>query len=357
MATLLPSGRHNRALSVPTGYRRVLRLTFRRQGTVVSVEPTSALFTQDSRRALRWDGSVTVVDPALQPVRPTSLLTPYGTTAVVELGIRLLDGVESVVPYGHYLVSGSQTRSDASGRVTTVSLTDLAQRIEGYRFESPFTVAAPTDVANVVNAVVANRIGVSPNVAPVGRSIQSSRTFGLDPETGPWSELLDVLDSFGLTAWYNRVGQIDVGAVDPTAENAIPLENILDLGTDFDVRPPNVFVVRGESLEEGVPPVQAVAMDTDPSSPTYAGVNPGDSAYGRVTRYYSSPLITTELQALQAANSILVRELGGGFSFDLTRPFDPVTDVGDAVILESPLAVDAVTVNTMGNTSLSVRSL
>lgn len=357
MSTPLPSLRHHNALGVPTGYRRVLRLTFQRGGNVTTVEPTSARFTQDARRAMRWDGAVTITDPALQPVRATDLLTPFGTTATVELGIQLADGTESVVSYGVYTVANSKTTSSADNRTTSVGLVDLAQRIEGYRFETPFTVASGTDLAEMVNLVVADRIGTNPNVTDTGRTIEADRVFGMSPETGPWSELLNVLDGFGLTAWYDRVGQIVIGNPTPDPANVTDLTNVLDLAADFDVRPPNVVVVRGEALDQ-TDPVQAVVMDDDPASPTYAGETAGGSAYGRVTYFFSSPLITTDEQAQEAANTILTRELGGGFAFDLTRPFDPTTDAGDGVgVSGQALAVDAVTVDLTGSTSIAVRTI
>jgi hypothetical protein len=306
---------------------------------------------------MRWDGSVTITDPALQPSRPTDLLTPFGTTATVELGIRLSDGTESVVPYGVYSVSKSQTTSSADNRVTQVGLIDLAQRIESYRFETPFTVTSGADLADVVNLVVADRIGVNPAVSATGRTIAADRVFGLSPETGPWTELLHVLDGFGLTAWYDRVGDIVIGNPIPDSQNVTDFTNVLDLAADFDVRPPNVIVVRGEAQDD-TPPVQAVALDDDPASPTFAGTTVGGSPYGRVTYYFSSPLITSEAQAQQAAETILQRELGGGFAFDLSRPFDPTTDAGDGVgVGGTALAVDSVTVDLKGNTSMAVRTL
>lgn len=356
MSTPLPSTRHNNALAVPTGYRQVLRLNFQRGGNTASVEPTAARFTQDSRRPLRWDGAITVTEPSLQPVLPTDLLTPYGTTCTVELGVRLSDGTESTVPYGVYLVSGSDTTSNASNRVTQVQLIDLAYEIESYRFESPFVVSGGVDVATVVNEVVEDRTGVNPNLSATGRTIVANRVFGLSPETGPWSELLDVLDAFSLTAWFNRSGQITIGAQTPDAETVVDISNVTDLAAKFDVRPANVIVVRGEPPDTA--PVQAVAMDDNPASVTYAGETVGGSPYGRVTQYFTSPLITTQQAADQAAATILARELGAGFTYQLVRPFDPVTDAGDGVgVGGRPLGVDAITVDLGGSTTLYVRSL
>lgn len=357
MATPFASARHQAALSVPTGTRRTTRITVSRGGVSRELEPISGNFTQDARRAGRWDGKLTFSGDELIPRRPSDLLTPFGTRVEVELGLELLDGSVSTVPYGVYEISSSRTRVDASSRVVDVGLSDLSGRVERYRFEQPLTIASGTDLAAVINAVVTSRIGVNPNVSTVGAALGAQRVFGLDPSTAPWSELLDVLDGFSRTAWYNRVGLIQVGTPQADAATAYPLDQLTSLSADFDTLPPNVIVVQGES-QDGTPPVWAMSMDEDPSSPTYAGTGPGTSPYGRVTRYFASPLIQTSPQAQSAADTILAGLVGAGATYTLVRPYDPTIDAGDVVSeAGNARAVDAVTMNLNGDTTLQVREL
>ncbi len=99
-------------------------------------------------------------------------------------------------------------------------------------------------------------------------------------------------------------------------------------------------------------------MDTDPSSPTYAGTGPGTSPYGRVTYFYSSPLILTTAQAQSAANTILAENVGAGASHTLTVPYDPTVSAGDVVSARGAiLAVDVVQLDITGDTELTVREL
>jgi hypothetical protein len=194
-------------------------------------------------------------------------------------------------------------------------------------------------------------------VTATGRFLGVARVFGLETTTGPWAELLDVLDSFSLTAWYDRVGQIQVGSLVPDANTAYPLDQLTSLSADYDTRPPNVVVARGES-QDGTPPVQAVAIDSDPSSPTYAGTGPGTSAYGRSTYFFSSPLLATESQAQAAADTILAQNVGAGATYTLVRPYDPTITAGDVVAVDgNARAVDAITLDLAGDTSLQVREL
>jgi hypothetical protein len=357
MPTTFSSARHQAALRTPTGYRRRMRFTFSRGGRTVELEPVSGTLTQDTRRDGRWAGRLSFVGDDVIPRQPSDILTPFGTRVEVELGLELLDGTVSTVPYGVYEISSASTKISASARTVDVALADLSGQVERYRFESPLTVSSGTDLGTMVNTVVTNRTGFSPNVSTVGSSLGAARTFGLDSTAAPWSEVLDVLDGFSRTAWYDRVGRIQIGSVTVDPATAYSLDGVASLSTDFDTQPPNVIVARGEDQEDTTP-VQAVALDADPSSPTYAGTGPGTSPYGRVTYYYSSPLIKTTGQAQSAANSILARNVGAGATHTMTVPYDPTVTAGDVVSFAGTVyVVDAVNLDLAGDTNLQVREL
>lgn len=356
MATPFSSARHQAALSVPTGYKRYTRVTVSRGGVTRELEPVSGRFTQDARRAGRWDGQLSFVGDDLLPRSPSDLLTPFGTRVEVELGLELLDGSVSTVPYGVFEISSSKTRTVAADRVVDVGLADISGAVDRYRFEEPLIVASGADLAFLVNTVVTSRTGVNPAVPNTGITLGAQRVLGLDPETGPWAEVRDVLHGFSRVAWYDRTGMINVGTVNPDAASAYPLDSLTSLNSDFDTLPPNVIVVRGEP--EGADPVQAVAMDEDPSSPTYAGTGPGTSPYGRVTRFFSSPLVSTEVQAQNAADTMLAQHVGAGATYTLVRPYDPTVDAMDVVnVGGNAYAVDSVTMSLGGDTSMLVRGL
>jgi hypothetical protein len=357
MPARFSSARHQAALSTPTGYRRWSRFTFSRGGLTRTLEPTGGSLTQDARRNARWDGRLTFAGDNLLPRRPGDLLTPFGTRVEVELGLELLDGSVATVPYGTFEIASSKTRTEADQRVVEVGLIDISDNVERYRFETPLTVASGTDLGTMINTVITNRTGINPGVSLVGSSLGAARVFGLDAGTAPWSEILDVLASFSRVAWYNRVGAISVSSVTPDPASAYSLDLLTSISADYDTRPPNVIVARGED-QEGTTPVQAVAIDSDPSSPTYAGTGPGTSPYGRVTEYFTSPLLKTVGQAQAAADTILAQNVGAGATYTLVRPYDPTITAGDVVAVGgATLVVDAVTLDLAGDTSLQVREL
>src|SRR5690554_6015640 len=151
MATRFASARHQAALSTPTGYRRWSRITFSRGGVSRVLEPISGSFTQDHRRNGFWDGRLTFAGDDVMPRRPGDLLTPFGTTVTVELGLTLLDGSLSTVPYGTYMVASSKAHTIAGARAPAVGLVDASDQAERYRSDSPPPVASGTDLPRVVN--------------------------------------------------------------------------------------------------------------------------------------------------------------------------------------------------------------
>lgn len=350
------SARHQAALNIPTGYRRWMSFTATRSGETIALEPVSGTLTQDARRDGRWDGRLSFSGTAALPTRPGDILTPFGTRISATLGIELLDGTVSTVPYGTYEITSVKTSTAADQRTVDVSLGDVSGIVDRYRFEDSLSIPVGYDLADMINAVVISRTGVNPGVAVTGSKLEAVRTFGLDTETGPWAELLDVLNGFSRTAWYDRVGHILVGStsVDPTA--AYPLY-LASLSANYDSKPPNVVVARGEA-QDGDPPVQAVAIDSDPGSPTYAGTGPGTSPYGRVTLFYSSPLLKTVAMAQSAASTILAEKVGAGATYTLTVPYDPTITAGDVVSVRGmTLVVDSVSLDLTGDTSLQVREI
>jgi hypothetical protein len=259
MATQFPSARHQAALATPTGYRRWMEFTFTRGGDSVVLEPVSGTLTADATRNGRWDGRLSFVGDDLLPTRPGDILTPFGTRVTATLGIELLDGSVSTVPYGTYEITTAGTNTSADQRTVDVTLGDVSGLVDRYRFETSLTVASGTDLGAMINTVVANRTGFNPGVGVVGATLGAARVFGLDTGTAPWAEILDVLSGFSRTAWYDRTGAIQVGTVNPDPNAAYPISSLASLSADFDTRPPNVIVARGEPQDDTTP-VQAVSM-------------------------------------------------------------------------------------------------
>jgi hypothetical protein len=87
----------------------------------------------------------------------------------------------------------------------------------------------------------------------------------------------------------------------------------------------NGWVVTGESADER-PPARALVVDSNPKSPTRWG-----GKFGKVPGFHSSPLVTSNLQAKAAAESLMRTSVGLPYTVDFTavphpglEPLDPV---------------------------------
>lgn len=331
----LPSATHQAILQARTAYIPVLTATAIKGSQSVDFTPITATVNHDRRNTIRWDGSLTIALKANSPYIPTApgdLLTNFGTRITITAGIKNNAGVASTVPCGVFLVNGSTVDVDPTGGVkVNLTLVGIAQAIADYRFENPVTVAAGTGLAAAVNQIVLDRTGTDPGVVATGVTLQSARVFGLDPNLDPWAELMNLVGDFGYQLDYDRAGNLVLdqqATPDPSTATALPLS--VTVSGQFETRQANVVVARGENTE-GIPPVQAIVMDDDPLSPTYAGPSVGSSPYGRVTRFYASPLLTTVGQATLAAQALLKKTAGAGAGWTVTKAFDPTFDPGDVL--------------------------
>jgi hypothetical protein len=354
---VLPSSAHNEALDTRTAFEPVVELVASRGAAVEAVVAASTFtLTQDSRRPFRWSGDVTIPisDDALLPSQPGDLFTPFGTQLQANLGVRLADDSESTVAWGRYVVVSSRARITPDGRFVSLPLTDLGQIVADYRFENPYPVPSG-DLADIVTDVIQDRTGNSPSLNPTGITISRQIIFGLSPSVDPWRELYDLVSSYGFVMYYDRDGILQLIA-EPVADATDPIQIVGPTSVDiaFESRPPNLVVARGEPSDDTAP-VQAVVMDNDPSSPTYAGAAPGSSPYGRITRYFASPVLTTTPEAQAAGSTILARNAAAAATYQVVRPFDPRYDPADPIAVTvgnrtGILQVDAVSIATTETT-------
>ena len=90
----------------------------------------------------------------------------------------------------------------------------------------------------------------------------------------------------------------------------------------------NRVIASGESLDDS-PPVQGVATDDNPLSPTnYFG------EFGRRPRFFVSQMITTEAQAEDVAAGILAGALGTSQTVEFGAIVNPAMEPGESVLIQ-----------------------
>lgn len=89
----------------------------------------------------------------------------------------------------------------------------------------------------------------------------------------------------------------------------------------------NGVLATGEALDTE-PPVRGLAVDNNPDSPTY-----WSGPFGRVTREFASPLLTTTAQCVLAASTILRRSMGLPYNVDVSAVPNPALEPDDPIAI------------------------
>ena len=256
------------------------------------------------------------------PDGPAHPLAHFGQVLVVSLRVStLVSGRSETIPYGRFLI---QKWEDAGGSVR-VSGVSLSQRIVDDRFVSPTPTRSGGTFASEVRRIVPASLGVA--VDP-----------GLEDRLVPamsWDE-----DRMAATlelgkAWPARVREDMSGVVRylPPLEATSPVLTLTDGvgGTVVDAYPSgtregvhNVVVARGQDSDDsGVPAIQAIAEQTTGPYSVHT--------YGRVVRFFSSPLIGTTGAAANTATTLLADELRPASTLPVTMAPDPRVELDDLI--------------------------
>ncbi|MFI7009963.1 DUF5047 domain-containing protein [Streptomyces sp. NPDC050145] len=282
----------------------------------------------DTRRTL----SLTIDDPKLFPDSETARFGVYGQELYVEAGLAYLDGTTETVPLGFFVIKS------VSGNIHTGPLTIQADGRELLCKRAVFETAQST--AGHANAAAFIRTHLE-DVVPAagfvddsssGTTALASKTWERDTEV--WSALVDVATSVGAELYCDANGTFRLVDV-PEIGSAVPVwtvaagEGGVMVSADMAVTGDGVYnrvVVAGENSSDDAPPVIAEASITDPDDPLRYG-----GPFGRVTKTYSSSLITSIGAAQGAANALLRQYRAANRTVSLSAVPNPALDAGDCI--------------------------
>lgn len=265
----------------------------------------------------------------LFPRRGRDLLAPFGNEVFIRRGIDMGDQV-LWSGLGYFRIESVEQDGTADAPIRLAGRDRMGGIIDARPLqprEFPPTAAVGTVVAQLVGEA-------HPLASVVFDDDTPFATLGrtLVVEDDRYAALKEVADAFGkimfwdgdgllrfetapdesTPVWEVRAGR---GGVLITSARRMTREGVY-----------NGVVAMGEAGETDAPPVRGVAVDLGPNSPTN-----WNGRFGRVPRFYASPLIRTTAQATSAARAILSRSLGAPFSADFTavpnpalRPWHPV---------------------------------
>ncbi|WP_432845968.1 DUF5047 domain-containing protein [Amycolatopsis sp. CA-161197] len=276
-----------------------------------------------------------VTDPREWPGDPTALLTPFGSTCALYRGIVIPGQDEPEwVPLGVFALDKTgRSRSAESRSAVTVKLVDPSQRVAEDRFDAPTQTLPGATYVSEITRFIRGTLGAGYPVIDLTGNTSVAPVMDIEKER--WGDGVEKLaDAISAEVFFDQIGQAIIRPQptlsDPPVWYARTGRSGNVLTTDEEWNRDNVYnrwVVTG-TRSDGTTPVRAVATDDDPASPTYIG-----GPFGKKTRYYSTPLITTSDQAEAAAAAFLSKSQGLSCTVDFSLVVNPALDGGDVIEL------------------------
>lgn len=281
----------------------------------------------DATADVRGAGSVTVAEP--WPRVRNRALSIFGAEVFVARGV---DGGASGTlwaPLGYYRISEVE-QSDAARSPLSLTLEDRMATIIDSRFMAPRQWLTGTTVGSIVDEIV---LEIYPDAEIVydDDSYLSELGRSLIAEESRYEILTTLADGLGKVVYWDGEGKLRFETIPDedtpiwtvsAGYKGVMVESKRSLSRDGVY---NALVVLGEGADD-INPVRAVAFDAQESSPTFFG-----GPFGQVPRFYSSPFITTQFQAENAAVNLLRQSLGAPFDVGLSAVPNPALKPYDVI--------------------------
>lgn len=265
------------------------------------------------------------------PRKASDLLTPYGNELFIERGVQFGNGTREFVSQGYFRLYTPEQEQAPDGPIR-IAGRDRMSAIVDARLLAPRQFAAGTTVGTIMTALV-TEVYPAASIEYDDGTTTSSSVIGraLIAEEDRYGFLNDLITSRGKIWYFDHRGVLVIksppSATSPVFDISHGRDGVL-VAMSRSLSREGVFnavVATGEGADT-IAPARAVAIDNNPHSPTY-----WYGRFGKVPRFYSSPFITTNTQAFNAASSILRQSLGlpynvsfGAVPNPALEPFDPV---------------------------------
>lgn len=290
--------------------------------------------TASRTAAVRRTCTVNVIDRdgALAELFPRGRQTVPAVEIVIRRGIRFPNGVTELVPLGVFGASGASRKR---GAAYTLNGSDRARRVARNRYRAPHVVTTGQRYVEAAAELVTSRLSFDVDVQITATSgAVISNAIVLLEQADPWAEAGKLCAAAGAEMFWDRIGRLIVQ--DIAQPSATPVWRYVDGETSVllddtewtlnDEPGYNAVLALGDSSTNTAAIPRALAVDNDPSSPTYF-----DGDYGQVPEFYSSPLLTSDALAQAAASTRLRKRLGANDAMTLATVPHPAQDPGDTI--------------------------
>lgn len=261
---------------------------------------------------------------------------PSPAVHLLEVTVETDATIEEMCPLGVFLLNDTAINDSPAGTTLELSGTDLARKISRNRWDTTFIVEEGTNYASAIQNLVEDRMpGIVTNFASTERTAPRL-FFGEQGQNDPWQDAQDLATAIGYELYFDPRGicvlrpepDPDIHEAQWTFEDEAHPTIVTLSRRVSDADTYNKVIAQGEGSSNDVP-VQAIAIDDDPASPTYY-LGP----YGTVTYTFRSAMITTAEQAQDAADALLVRIKGITESVELSAVPMPALEPGDVVAVD-----------------------
>ena len=306
---------------------------FLTDGRVIDLEITGGSVSVDRSQAIRRTCTVTIADPTLIPRSPADQLATYGARLRISRGVDYGDGSQELVPLGLFRLDSVD--GDISDGPVTLQGKDLSAAITDDKFTAPWT--ATGNVTDAVTALIQRSLPDASVISSIGTVTIGRRIY--DTEADPWAACQEIAATAGAEVYATVDGSFTIAPL-PDIAVAAPVWEIAageggayiqaSRGMSSDAVF-NGVLARGENTSDNVPPVSALVVDDDPSSPTYWG-----GPYGRRPFFYTSATLTTTAACQNAATLKLAELRAPNATGDLSSLPNPALEAGDILRVVHP---------------------
>ncbi len=272
--------------------------------------------------------------PGLWPVRVSDSLMPYGNEVFIERGVRLSNGTTEWVSLGYHRIDTPEQDGVPTSAVRIAGQDRMAGLVDG-SLVAPRQWPATDTYGQVMRDLV---LDVYPDATiewdddthlePIGRSVIC--------EQDRYGFLNDLITAVGKVWHWDHRGILVVRDLpdprEPVWEVAGGEGGVL-ISLAQKISRIGVYngVIATDEAADTQTPSRGVAVDDNPLSPTYWG-----GRFGKVPRFYSSPLLTTDDRCAKAARTLLVQQLGLPYNVGFTAVPNPALEPLDPVRVRVP---------------------
>jgi hypothetical protein len=314
------------------------------------IRVTDGKWSMDETRDTLTECDITLLagatDLGLIPATSSSSLSPVSDTEFqLWSGFQIPDtGLADVESIGVFGFNTNNITQAEGGVAMELQGFDRSTHLQRARFVTPYTILKNTNYVTAITTLVQATIPYAPVLSTPTYYKTPLLTFDADTDT-TYKDAVDKLaDAIGYVVYFDSLGRC---VIEPAGDSNADPQWTFGVGSDTRIvadrrslsneKTYNGVIFRGESPGSDRPPVQGVAWDTDPSSPTYYDpANPGASRYGPVPYFEASEFITSASQATAAAVARLPKVRGLVEQMVLDTRFNPYIEARDVVQIDNP---------------------